>query len=741
MLCASELMALEGPAEAGTTAHAMAAVEAAAEGLARCSYLADPEASPVAAAAAAWALCAHETLRVARATRDRLALTDDAYGETRMDEPHDAEAQTERKRHVLSVRRFWRASRRLTRLARAACDVPSSARGFVTFSGGGDAARRAADRGVSVAPGDVEWFKRAARLSCVAALDTEGFRRVPDAYRRFVSDVSDEDASSSDDEKKASDEDESFEKNRRDRDRDGALRAFLSALGPSLPYESRASALRALRDAGAARVVAALGRDRFRRLKTFVAETTLPTEKRHACQRRALEALEQWTDASFVREKEDVFEKDDEDVSPETWRVVLRLASAETNERVRCAATVLLGKLVGARLRRFFVRREKNVDEETTDARHANSHAPAELPEDADASSSDASRCVSSLVALIKAGSAPARPLDVRRAAARALANSEILAAFPAASDESDETSSDETRDSPRDSTNARSLSPLRASCLVAWTAAFELMEDEDETTRDVVAAACARAVSGDRNAHTEATLRVSFDVFARRFRNTDAFQVLVASFISGGLWEEQDLSLSKSLLDAVHETKIVRRLFDREADNHHAEGLLLAQLAARAVAEAPYGQTVTKPFAAARLLGAARAVADAARTLEAESARGKKERAKEHAGGSFPGWAGGATNHGAPFEIVNRLCLALWAYARAASDEARLEARAVLVTGRVAETFEAVRLGPAANAAWRAAEAAVLAAPLKNAAAATNATAKKVVGAFETYDPCFLLR
>ena len=75
------------------------------------------------------------------------------------------------------------------------------------------------------------------------------------------------------------------------------------------------------------------------------------------------------------------------------------------------------------------------------------------------------------------------------------------------------------------------------------------------------------------------------------------------------------------------------------------------------------------------------------------------------------------------------------------AEDEARLEARAVLVTERVAETFEAVRLGPAANAAWRAAEAAVLAAPIKSAAAATNETAKKVVGAFETYDPCFLLR
>ena len=736
LLCASELMALEGPAEAGTTAHAMAAVEAAAEGLARCSYLADPEASPVAAAAAAWALCAHETLRVARATRDRLALT------------FDAETETERKQHALLARRFWRASRRLTRLAKAACDVPSSALGFVTFSGGGDAARRAADRGVSVAPGDVEWFKRAARLSCVAALDTEGFHgRLPDAYG-FVSD----------DESDASDEDE--EKNLRDRDvdRDCALRAFLSALGPSLPYESRASALRALRDAGVSRVVAALGTERFRRLKTFVAKTLLPTEKRHACQRRALEALEQWTASDVFRDEDadtDVFE--DDDLSPETWRVVLRLASAETNERVRCAATVLLGKLVGARLRRVFFRRD--VDEETTDVR-ANSHAARDSAADVDASSAE--RCVSSLVALVKAGSAPARPLDVRRAAARALANSEILAAFPAAE------ASDETLLP----TNAQPLSPLCASCLVAWTAAFELMEDEDEQTRDVVAVACASAARGDPNAHTEATLRVSFDVVVSRFRNTAQFQNLVASLISGGFWDDEEKDgvfedghgsvtsssshtskthtthssgLSKPLLDAVNETKIVRRLFDREADNHHAEGLLLAQLAARAVAEHGLcGQTVTRPFAEKRLLSAARFVAVAARTLEASSTETfVKDSASD---GFFPGWAGGATNHGAPFAIVNRACLALWAYARAASDEARTEARAVLVTERVAEAFEAARLGPAANAAWRAAEAAVVAAK-KTSENAEDAPRKAtsetpfVVGAFETYDPCFLLR
>ena len=79
----------------------------------------------------------------------------------------------------------------------------------------------------------------------------------------------------------------------------------------------------------------------------------------------------------------------------------------------------------------------------------------------------------------------------------------------------------------------------------------------------------------------------------------------------------------------------------------------------------------------------------------------------------------------------MNRACLALWAYARAAGAEARADARVVLEKERVAATFEAARLGPAAAAAWRAAEAAV----------SGNGTPDALGGAFRTYDPCFLLR
>ena len=745
LLCASELLKAEGPAEAGGTAHAMAAVEAAEDGLARCSYLVDPEASPVAAAAAAWALCAHETLRLARLMRARLSVTDVSSPERT---------------------RFFAAARRLTRLARAACDVPSSARGFAVGSGGGAAALRAASAGVSVAPGDVEWFKRAACLRCVVALDTEGFAG---SDEEKAEDLSDEEDDARDDEDDDDDDDDDeddgrvYGPRRSPRTRAAkafALRGILSTLGPSAPYESRASALRELRDAGASAVRAALGAARFRALKRYVAETLLPRETRHACARRALEVLELWIGADPTRVAR-------EDVSPELWRVVEKLASAETNERVRCAATRALGKLAGARLRR----RRRTLHGNGFDAeKDAEKDAEEDAEEDAEQCAQQCAQQCASLVALVKAGSAPERPLDVRRSAARALAHSGVLRELPR--------ETRRARDAPPES-----LSPLSTACLVAWTAAFELMEDEDEPTRDVAAAACARAAGADAGAQTEATLRASFAFAAGRFAGFRAFERVAAAFVSGGFWddgEDEEMpretlrsakkpstasrgggddaagprSVEKPLLAALAETKGVRRLFDREADNHHAEGLLLAQLAARAIAEVP--GTITETFAASSLRGAARAVAAAARALARDAEGGQvatRPENEDDAGApsdAFPGWAGGATNHGSAFAVVNRACLALWAYARAAGAEARRDARAVLEKARVASAFEAARLGPAAAAAWRAAAAVSERSAsdagsdgpkdlADRACAATDAT--RVGGAFRSYDPCFLLR
>ena len=107
------------------------------------------------------------------------------------------------------------------------------------------------------------------------------------------------------------------------------------------------------------------------------------------CARRALEIIEQWT--GFLSGK--FLESQSLDLSPELWRVVEKRASADANERVRCAATRALGKLAGARVERLTERR-----------RMAGRHGEKE-----DVGNEEAfdARCCGSLVALVKAGSAP----------------------------------------------------------------------------------------------------------------------------------------------------------------------------------------------------------------------------------------------------------------------------------------------------------------------------------------------
>ena len=87
------------------------------------------------------------------------------------------------------------------------------------------------------------------------------------------------------------------------------------------------------------------------------------------------------------------------------WATVSKLASASTNERVRCAALRCLGRAA----RRRAAKKMSNPDADDAD------RAVAEM---------------SSLVALVRAGASPERPEDTRRAAAVALASSGRWNAF-----------------------------------------------------------------------------------------------------------------------------------------------------------------------------------------------------------------------------------------------------------------------------------------------------------------------
>ena len=617
LLCVEALLAPDGPAAACDDVGRASVVTSAAGGLGSCAYLATE--SPVAATAARWLACAEAAV----------ALADPGS-------PGGAACRA---------------------LAWSACDPAAGTARFTRDSGGGDAARRAAAAGMSVAPADVEWCKIAARMRCALALGV-GADAPPVVSFASATETSLGRGSLNPTSLRAD-----------------ATAAVLACLSPDLPYEARAAAMKALRDAGASKV--ALATDP-RALRRFVSRDALPAETRHSCARRALRLMEDWdafADANDV-------EADDAE-----WATVSKLASASTNERVRCAALRCLGRAA----RRRAAKKLSNPDADDAD------RAVAEM---------------SSLVALVRAGACPERPEDTRRAAACALASSGALERLPP----------------PFDASDPEAINPgpvTGEACLAAWLAAFELMEDEDEDVREVAAAAAAKAAGVASDTKTEEILRRSFRRVAARLARWPPYERYLARAAGGAPVK------SNALVAAIAEMCVVRRLFDREADNHHAEALLVSQLAAEATRgrrqAAADGDDGDTNVTSAMRPSAARAALDAAIESAEELAAALSS---PEAKAATSDWAGGATNHEAAFAPACRVALVTWALAGAAGAEARARVRARVAA--VDETFARVELGPTAAAMWRA------------AAEATGVASKmerKEGDAYAKLHPCFLLR
>jgi hypothetical protein len=196
----------------------------------------------------------------------------------------------------------------------------------------------------------------------------------------------------------------------------------------------------------------------------------------------------------------------------------------------------------------------------------------------------------------------------------------------------------------------------------------------------------------------------------------------------------------------------VVRRLFDREADNHHAEALLVSQLAAEATRGRARGEEIDDADARGGTEPATEAAADAGATTSSDaiissSMRPSAARAaldaaigsaeevaaalsSAEAKAATSDWAGGATNHEAAFAPACRAALATWALAGAAGAEARARVRARVAA--VDETFARVELGPTAAAMWRAASEAV---------GVASKVERKEGDAYAQLHPCFLLR
>lgn len=469
--------------------------------------------------------------------------------------------------------------------------------------------------------------------------------------------------------------------------RAAATATVRACLDEALPYEAVAAAMKALVRADRADHSAVAAALDVAALRAHLCTVTLSRQTRHSCLRRGLELVAAWTPrlerapgsaptGGCRQNNEGV----DVDVEREeaVAATVERLASTHPNERVRCAALRCLGRITAAHL----------------------------------AASTTQTTRVAALAALVKVGAGAERPVDTRAAAAAALAASSLLARLPPAVPGAIPDADDAPAPGP----------PLGEPVLAAWLAAFELMEDEDEEVRETAAEAAACAAGIPVDTQTEACLRGCFAVVAKRLARWPPFERYLVQTAAGSAVK------AAGLRAVVAEVNLVRRLFDREADNHHAEGLLLSQLAAKALRETP----ALRPAVSMAALEATLTSAEEAAAALAEVAS-----SNPIGGGGGPTWAGGATNHESAFVPVCKVFLALWALAPAvqplaAGTASRVKALDETLTGRPNV------LGPMAARMWAAALGAM------NGGAGGDSCAAEwddAADAFANLDPCFLLQ
>ena len=664
----------ERPTEALVDALAVLAV-----GLEECAYLALE--SPVAACAAEWLGCAERCL----------ALAEEALGVA------DSRAFLEKLR-VLT----WQGTELVEGDERFAAHVRARRRSRETPPAG-KILDSPGER--SNAPHDVLWAKTAARLRVKLAL-TGGVG--PLAVDNYVS--------------------------------IGLTTTTLitgaGALSSSVRYEARAEALKALRDAGVDVVDARLD---LRALLEHVSRCVLPAERRHGCARRALRLVGDWTERAGRAVDESGDDRsaggdgsagDDESEDAE-WATVERLASADPNERTRCAAVACLGRLAAVRAnsweRSVFVAGKTRNDKTRNPGRDAANAANAAV------------RRASTLVGLIAAGSSPERPEDVRRASATALASSALLSRLPPAPGGQSRTKHPETNDVVYHDDPSGGPA-LGEPVLRAWIVAFELLEDEDEDVRAVVATAVTskrNRLGVPRDASTEECLRLAFAAVATRLARWPPYERYLLSTCRGPPVDRDRLR------ESIEDVGVVRRLFDREADNHHAESLLLAQLAARAITRT---DAVRVGVMEAELASALDGVEAATAALAGVS--GASPGVSGSSSRTTIRWEGGVTNHEVAFGPFCRAALGAWALATAltasgchesfeGSDGKKVSDRARAID----ETLRTIGLAPMAAAAWANARRALIGPKdWRDLEDEDGSNAEKTGGAYARVGPCFLL-
>jgi len=247
---------------------------------------------------------------------------------------------------------------------------------------------------------------------------------------------------------------------------------------------------------------------------------------------------------------------------------------------------------------------------------------------DAAASAARDGRHKASALRALGAAARRAPPDEAAAAAAAALRHIDAAGAYDAPAD---------ARAAAADALAASGLltAPRGDAALHAWLLALRALEDEEEAAREPAAAAVAAAL-GRSGAGADAALEGAVAHAAMAHAGAPALHAWLLSACAG---TPPASALRRG-------ASLARRLFDREVDNHHAEPLLTAQLAARELRRAPLPADVAAA-AAAQLASAAADAAPAFAKLHARAA-----------------WVGGVSNHADAFLPLYRTLLAAWALA-----------------------------------------------------------------------------
>ncbi|BDA45482.1 probable thyroid adenoma-associated protein homolog [Coccomyxa sp. Obi] len=249
-------------------------------------------------------------------------------------------------------------------------------------------------------------------------------------------------------------------------------------------------------------------------------------------------------------------------------------------------------------------------------------------------------------LAVLRSFSAASQPSEMRLAAITALHSSTLLTALP--------TPAAQPPPSPE-------LDEVEGAALETWYVALHLMEDEDDEVREAAAAAAGDAmgaVAGVQCAglHVEQIERQAFQFLGRCCGHLPPFQQQLMRWVYR--------PVGGGALDKEWQPGAVRKLFDKEIDNHHEEALLAAQLASwqlRSLIGRLKGDALAD-LKAALVAWLLQVMQD----LEETSGR----LVEMH---SQVSWPGGLTHHQDAFAPLSRMLLALYT-ALALSDGATKE-------------------------------------------------------------------